>query len=81
MHHGAEHILFSDQTAVEQGQTGNGHHQDQRRGDQHPAVIGGKLGILHGHIQLLQMLLHLGFSGRGGLGMSNGREAAAEKKE
>ena len=40
LHHGAEDVLASHQAAVEQGQPGSGHQQHQRRGNQHPRVVG-----------------------------------------
>ena len=41
LHHGAEHVFLAHQAAVEKRQSGPGHHQHQRRADQHPGVIGG----------------------------------------
>ena len=38
LHHHAQHVLLSDQSAVEQGQARAGHHQDQRRAGQEPGV-------------------------------------------
>jgi hypothetical protein len=81
MHHGAEDILFSNQAAVEQGQTGDGHHQDKGGTDKHPAVVGGKLGILHGQVKLLEMLLDLAVGRRGCLGMEARAEAACDKEK
>ena len=39
LHHHAQHVLLAHQPAVEQGQSGAGHHQHQRRGGQHPGVV------------------------------------------
>ena len=43
LHHGAEDVLFADQAAVEEGQSGAGHEQDEGGGDQHPGVVAGGL--------------------------------------
>ena len=31
LHHDAQHVLLADQAAIEKGQPGRGHHQDQGR--------------------------------------------------
>ena len=36
-----EDVLGADQTSVEEGQTGQGHHQHEGRGDHHPGVVPG----------------------------------------
>ena len=36
-----EDVLRADQTSVEEGQTGEGHHQHQKRRDHHPGVVAG----------------------------------------
>ena len=51
LHHGAEDVLFADQAAVEEGQAGAGHEQNQGGGDQHPGVVAGGLGILDGLLE------------------------------
>jgi hypothetical protein len=48
LHHGAEDVFLADQAAVEEGQAGAGHEQDQGCGDQHPGVVAGGLGVLDG---------------------------------
>jgi hypothetical protein len=51
LHHGAENVLLAHQAAVEEGQAGAGHEQDQGGGDQHPGVVAGGLGILDGLLE------------------------------
>ena len=34
-----QHVLGADQTAVEQREAGNGHHQNEQRGDKHPSRV------------------------------------------
>ena len=41
LHHGGEHVLLADHAGVEQRQAGDGHHQHQRGGGQHPGGIAG----------------------------------------
>ena len=66
LHHGAEDVLLADQAAVEKRQAGSGHQQDQGRGDQHPGVVAGGLGILDGLLKGGD--LRLGGWGGGGWG-------------
>jgi hypothetical protein len=46
LHHGAENVLAADQSAVEKGQAGTGHQQDQGRGNKHPGIVAGGLSML-----------------------------------
>ena len=79
LHHGAQDVLPAHQAAVEQRQAGPGHQQHQRGRDQHPCVIAGHLGILHGLLEGGDLGLRDGGlcgRGRGGrLGQSQGRES------
>ena len=51
LHHGAEDVLLAHQAAVEERQSGAGHQQHQRGGDQHPGVVARRLGVLDGLLQ------------------------------
>jgi len=42
LHDGGQHVLAAHHAAIEQGQTGNGHHQHQSGGGQHPRRIAGR---------------------------------------
>ena len=66
LHHGAEDVLPADQAAVEEREAGTGHQQDQGRGDQHPGVVAGGLGVLDGLLESGN--LGLGGWSRGGRG-------------
>ncbi len=57
LHHGAENVLFAYQAAVKQGQARPRHQQHQGGGNQHPGVVAGHLGILHGFLQGRDLLL------------------------
>ena len=48
LHHGAEDVLPADEAAIEEGETGSGHEQDEGGGDEHPCVVAGGLGVLDG---------------------------------
>ena len=74
LHHGAEDVLFADQAAVEEGQTGSGHEQNECCGDQHPCVVTGGLGVGGGDLVGIHSLLQgsdLGLDG-GGLRVRGG---------
>ncbi len=71
LHQRGEHVFLAHHAAIEQRQTGNGHHQHQRGGGQHPGVVagvdeGGRIG---------------GGSGRGGLrpGAAHAEQHRAER--
>ncbi len=71
LHQRGEHVFLAHHAAIEQRQTGNGHHQHQRGGGQHPGVVagvneGGRIG---------------GCSGRGGLrpGAAHAEQHRAER--
>ena len=61
LHHGGENVFAADETAIEEDQAGGGHHQNQRRGDQHPGVVSGGLSVADGLLK------------GGDLGLSGGR--------
>src|ERR1700740_883908 len=44
LHHGGEHILFADETAVKERESGTGHHEHKCCADEHPSVVGTGLG-------------------------------------
>jgi hypothetical protein len=39
VHHRRQHVLAANQAAIKKDQAGRGHHQDQRRADEHPGVV------------------------------------------
>ena len=39
LHHGSQDVLAADQAAIKKSQTGRGHQQNQRGGDQHPGIV------------------------------------------
>ena len=75
LHHGSEDVLFADQAAVEQGQSGSGHEQDEGSRNQHPGVVGVGLGVGSGYFVGIHGLLQGGdlSLGVGGGGLSEGQ--------
>ena len=71
LHHGAEDVLSADKAAVEEGETGAGHEQDEGGGDEHPGVVTGGLSALDGLLQGGN--LRLGDGALGGSGCGGGR--------
>jgi hypothetical protein len=56
LHHDGQYILVAHQPAVKERQPRPGHHQHQRRADQHPGVIRVRLRRGHSLIQLAQLV-------------------------
>jgi len=50
-------FLASNEPRVEEGQARAGHHQNQRRAHQHPVIVAGALGGLHGAFQIRDVSL------------------------
>jgi len=60
LHHGGQDVLLANQAAVEEGQAGSGHQQDQSGGDQHPGIVAGGLSGSAGGLRILDGLLESG---------------------
>ncbi len=50
VHHGREHVLAPNQTAIEEGKTRASHHQNQRRAGQHPGIVASHLSRFRGSL-------------------------------
>ncbi len=64
LHHGAEDVFAADEAAVEEREAGAGHEQNERGGDQHPGVVGVHLRGLDLLLELGELSLRNGCSGR-----------------
>jgi hypothetical protein len=40
LHHGGEHVLLANESAIEKGQSGTRHHENQSGTREHPGVVG-----------------------------------------
>ncbi len=63
LHEGAEYIFSADEAGVVEGESGAGHEQDERSGDEHPCVVCVALGGGGGLLQGCELGLELGLGG------------------